>query len=252
MEMVKMLKIRIYPDEKDKSLLIDSMHAYVAGCNYVSEYVFTSENLSAVSVQKEIYHQIRKAFSLPAQMVSSAMSVGKSLHRYFTHQISGAECMSEMAQDGVGTIGSVMCSTIGIAAIPAAAPAVVGVMVGVGAAMIGYTLATAAYKEIMSAMNAASYARSERIRIERECEESIRMIRQYRREMEEQVDRYLSEHKKAFESCFMTLDDAILHDDVDGFIRGNAEFQGILGGKSQFSSFDEFDRLMGSGEELVF
>ena len=124
------------------------------------------------------------------------MSVGKSLHRYFTHQISGAECMSEMAQDGVGTIGSVMCSTIGIAAIPAAAPAVVGVMVGVGAAMIGYTLATAAYKEIMSAMNAASYARSERIRIERECEESIRMIRQYRREMEEQVDRYLSEHKK--------------------------------------------------------
>ena len=54
MEMVKMLKIRIYPDEKDKSLLIDSMHAYVAGCNYVSEYVYTSENLSAVSVQKEI------------------------------------------------------------------------------------------------------------------------------------------------------------------------------------------------------
>ena len=190
--------------------------------------------------------------SLPAQMVSSAMSVGKSLHRYFTHQISGAECMSEMAQDGVGTIGSVMCSTIGIAAIPAAAPAVVGVMVGVGAAMIGYTLATAAYKEIMSAMNAASYARSERIRIERECEESIRMIRQYRREMEEQVDRYLSEHKKAFESCFMTLDDAILHDDVDGFIRGNAEFQGILGGKAQFSSFNEFDGLMRSDEDFVF
>lgn len=101
-------------------------------------------------------------------------------------------------------------------------------------------------------MNAASYARSERIRIERECEESIRMIRQYRREMEEQVDRYLSEHKKAFESCFMTLDDAILHDDVDGFIRGNAEFQGILGGKAQFSSFNEFDGLMRSDEDFVF
>ena len=73
MEMVKMLKIRIYPGENDKSLLIDSMHAYVAGCNYVSEYVYTSENLSAVSVQKEIYHQIRKAFSLPAQMACNVV-----------------------------------------------------------------------------------------------------------------------------------------------------------------------------------
>ena len=44
MEMVKMLKIRIYPDEEDKALLIDSMHAYVAGCNYVSEYVFTGRS----------------------------------------------------------------------------------------------------------------------------------------------------------------------------------------------------------------
>ena len=55
-----------------------------------------------------------------------------------------------------------------------------------------------------------------------------------------------------FESCFMTLDDAILHDDVDGFIRGNAEFQGILGGKAQFSSFNEFDGLMRSDEDFVF
>lgn len=50
----------------------------------------------------------------------------------------------------------------------------------------------------------------------------------------------------------MTLDDAILHDDVDGFIRGNAEFQGILGGKAQFSSFNEFDGLMRSDEDFVF
>nr|MBQ5525864.1 hypothetical protein [Succinivibrionaceae bacterium] len=191
--------------------------------------------------------------SLPAQMVSSAVSIGKTLHRYFhSDDMTAAQCMSEIAQDGVGTIGSVMCSTIGVAAIPAAAPAVVGVMVGVGAAMIGYTLATAAYKEIMSAMQEAKHAREQRMLIERECEESIRLIRKYRREMEEQVERYLSEHKRAFESCFMTLDDAILHDDIDGFIRGNAELQLILGGKSQFSSFDEFDRLMGSGEELVF
>ncbi len=68
MEMVKMLKIRIYPDEEDKALLIESMHAYISGCNYVSEYVFTSKDLSAASVQKETYYHIREAFSLPAQM----------------------------------------------------------------------------------------------------------------------------------------------------------------------------------------
>ena len=50
MELEKTLKIQIYPDEKDKSLLIDSIHAYVAGCNYVSEYVFETKKLSSVSV----------------------------------------------------------------------------------------------------------------------------------------------------------------------------------------------------------
>ena len=190
--------------------------------------------------------------SLPAHMVNSVISVGKSLHRYMTGKITGTECLNEIAQDGVGTVGSVMFSTFGVAALPAAAPALISAAVGMGAAMVGYALATAAYKELSSAMNYAKIARAERILIERECEESIKMIKKYRREMEEQVSRYLYKHKSAFESCFRALDSAILKDDVDGFIRGNSELQMILGRKPQFNSFDEFDSLMKSDSPMVF
>jgi len=190
--------------------------------------------------------------SLPAHMVNSVISVGKSLHRYMTGKITGTECLNEIAQDGVGTVGSVMFSTISVGSLSTAAPALVSAAVGMGAAMVGYALATAAYKELSSAMNYAKIARAERILIERECEESIKMIKEYRREMEEQVSRYLSDHKRAFESCFRALDSAILKDDVDGFIRGNSELQMILGRKPQFDSFDEFDRLMKSDSPMVF
>ena len=190
--------------------------------------------------------------SLPAQMVNSAISVGKSLRRYMAGEISGAECVSEMAQDGVGTIGSALGATIGVAALPSAAPALIGAITGMGAAMIGYSLSTAAYKELSSALRDARLAREERIRVERECAESIRMIRQYRREMEENVSRYLSRYRTAFESSFRALDEAIIRNDADGFIRGNAELQRILGRKPQISSFDEFDAMMRSRKPMEF
>jgi len=190
--------------------------------------------------------------SLPAQMVNSAISVGKSLRRYMAGEISGAECMREMAQDGVGTIGSALCSTIGVAALPSATPALIGAVTGMGAAMIGYALSTAAYKELSSALKEARLAREERIRVERECAESVRMIRQYRREMEQNVSRCLSGYRRAFESCFLALDEAIMKDDADGFIRSNAELQGILGRKPQISSFDEFDAMMRSRKPIEF
>lgn len=174
------------------------------------------------------------------------------MRRYMAGEISGAECMSEMAHDGVGTIGSALCSTIGVAALPSATPALIGAVTGMGAAMIGYALSTAAYKELSSALKEARLAREERIRVERECAESVRMIRQYRMEMEQVVSRCLSGYRRAFESSFRTLDEAILKDDADGFIRGNAELQGILGRKAQFRSFDEFDALMRSKSPMDF
>ena len=121
-----------------------------------------------------------------------------------------------------------------------------------GAAMIGYSLSTAAYKELSSALRDARLAREERIRVERECAESIRMIRQYRREMEENVSQYLSRYRTAFESGFRALDEAIIRNDADGFISGNAELQRILGRKPQISSFDEFDAMMRSRKPIEF
>ena len=76
--------------------------------------------------------------------------------------------------------------------------------------------------------------------------ESVAMIRQYREEMERMVSMYLTEHLETFESGFAAMDQAIMDGDVDGYIKGNAEIQKILGYDTQFTNQQEFDDLMDS------
>ena len=52
MELTKTAKLQIYISESDKTLLLDSMRAYSDACNYISRYVYTTEDLSQISVQK--------------------------------------------------------------------------------------------------------------------------------------------------------------------------------------------------------
>lgn len=186
--------------------------------------------------------------ALPAAIVTSVISIGKSVHRYVKGYISGTECLGEIAQDGVGTLGSIMFATMGVAALPAGAPALIGAFTGLGAAMVGYAIATSVYKELSSALKSAKLAHEQRIIVEQRCAESIRMIKEYRKEMEEMVSNYLSDHIKTFNACFASMDEAIIANDVDGFIKGNSELQKVLGRKPQFNSFNEFDALMNSDE----
>ena len=113
---------------------------------------------------------------------------------------------------------------------------------------LAFTASAAAYQELSKALDDLSVAREERIRIESACQESIALIKQYRQDMEQIVNQYLTEHLETFESGFMAMDKALIENDVDGYIKGNAEIQSILGYQMQFRNQDEFDLLMDSEE----
>ena len=112
--------------------------------------------------------------------------------------------------------------------------------------VIGYCATVKAYEMMMKALDDASIAYEHRIRVEEECRKTIELIRQYRTEMEEAVNKYLSRHYETFEHAFETMNKALLENDSDGYIKGNVEIQKLLGYDVQFTNQNEFDDLMDS------
>ena len=66
-------KLQIVVSPSDKQVLCDTMKAYSDACNYVSEYIYKTHNLSRYSVQEDTYYQIREMYGLRSQMAVSCV-----------------------------------------------------------------------------------------------------------------------------------------------------------------------------------
>jgi ribosomal protein S5 len=178
--------------------------------------------------------------NLPAAIVTVTVETGKTLAKYISGEIDGVQCLEELGEKGTGMVASALFATIGQIAIPIP---VVGGMIG---GMLGYALSSACYGQLTTSLKAAKLAREERIRIEAECEEAIKMIRSYRLEMEANISRYLSDYMVSFQTAFDDIKNALQLGDIDGFIAGANSITRKLGGTPQFNTFDEFNVLMQS------
>lgn len=89
MELTKTAKLQIYVTEDEKSLLLDSMRAYSNACNFVSHYIYTTKDLSQVSVQKHTYNECRLVYNLPSQMACNV--VRTVIGSYRTNKTNGFE-----------------------------------------------------------------------------------------------------------------------------------------------------------------
>ena len=115
-----------------------------------------------------------------------------------------------------------------------------------------YQVWIAVYRELRKSYEELALARAERIRVEAECEKCIRMIKAYREEMEAEVSRYLGDHYAVFEAGFEAMNQAMIDDDIDGFISGNVMIQEALGYDVQYRNQAEFEELMYSDEPFEF
>jgi len=66
-------KLQILVNPSDKQIICDTMKAYSDACNYVSEYIYKSHNLSRYSVQEDTYYQVREVYGLRSQMAVSCV-----------------------------------------------------------------------------------------------------------------------------------------------------------------------------------
>ncbi len=93
-------------------------------------------------------------------------------------------------------------------------------------------------------------AKENRIRIQKECEEHIQILTEYRDEIESEVSGYLVSNITVFDEAFTQMDEAILNNDSDSYIDANSKIQNQLGKDMQFHSQSEFDDLMGSDDDF--
>lgn len=180
--------------------------------------------------------------NLPAALVTTAVEAGKTLKKYISGEIDGLECLEELGEKGTNMVSSAMFATAGQILIP------IPVVGGVVGAMMGYALSSACYKVLVDALKEARLAHEERLRIEKECSEVIKMLEEYRREMNEVVNRYMTEHIAVFNNAFSKMEEAIGLNDIDGFISGANLITKKLGGKVRYNNFKEFNAFMESDE----
>ena len=90
-----------------------------------------------------------------------------------------------------------------------------------------------------------------RLRIEKECAELIKMILIYREQAQKLISEYMSENSKVFNKGFAKMAKATKTKNLNKFIEGNIEIQKQLGYKTLFTNFNEFDQIMKNKETIT-
>ena len=73
MEQTVTAKLQIYPTDAMIACFKQTTHAYRDACNYVSNYVFETKNLTQPVIQKVVYGTLRERYGLRSQMAISVI-----------------------------------------------------------------------------------------------------------------------------------------------------------------------------------
>lgn len=240
--------VSIYKDDKNpkealKDICVDTTKAGAVG--YTTSFMGSLAKSTMQNSETQVLRSASKT-ALPAMIVVACVEVTKSVIRYVKGEINGYELAEELGERGTGIGVSAMFATAMQIAIPIP---VVGAMFG---GMLGYTLNSFFYQETMNSLKEAKLARQRRIQIEQECEEMIKQIKSYRKEMNELLSKYFAENLSFFNDSFEKMQNALKSGDTDGFIASNVSIIEKLGGKVQFKNLAEFKEFQNSNEELEF
>ncbi len=74
------LKIKLVPTAEQFGALLETMKQFNRACNYISKIAFDTKTFSQVKLHKIVYYDIRKKFSLSAQM--AVRVIGKVIESY--------------------------------------------------------------------------------------------------------------------------------------------------------------------------
>lgn len=182
-------------------------------------------------------------------MIDATCKAGILATKYYKKEINGMEFLEQLYHCGLIDVGKQYAGAIGVD-VPEL-QAVYNAVANASVLSLSYVCITESYAILMKVMDDASIQHETTLRVQVECKKSIALIQQYRREMEDVVSKYMVQHLQSFETGFQTMDQAILANDIDGYLIRNAELQKVLGREVQFETKSEFDDLMSSDAPFI-
>lgn len=190
---------------------------------------------------KSQYVRTLSKTNIAGTIVAFSTSSAKTLRKYFCGEIDGVECLETLGEQGTGMVASAVFTMIGQKAISGS---VIGSLIG---GMIGYTISSAIYGILVESLKDAKLAKEQRIQIEAACNEHIKLIYEYRTNIERIVNEYLTESMDVFRESFSGMKDALATDDADWFIESANTIVESFGGEKMFTDMDDFNEKMLTG-----
>ena len=84
----KTMKLRIYPSNEQIEQLQQLIEVYRQACNFVSAYIFEHDfELNSAKLNKALYHEIRNAFGLKAQLTQSVFRTVTARYKTVKEQL---------------------------------------------------------------------------------------------------------------------------------------------------------------------
>ena len=180
--------------------------------------------------------------NIPGYVVTSIMTFGGSLKRLSNGDISMRQFMLEAGNSGLNLATSGYAAAVGQTFIPIP---IVGAAVG---ALVGMALTDSYFSSLMTQLQQQEIAAQERLRIRNDCEQVAAQARAYK----EELDKYLAEYFKEYQSCFdnalSAMQVGLETGDYDSVIAGSNRITQKLGGNVYFNNVEEYKSFLDSDE----
>jgi putative transposase len=79
--MKQTMLLKLAPSPAQHSALLDTMHAFNAGANYVAEIAFIDKTANKFELQKVVYGELRTTYKLPAQLAIRCISKASEAYK---------------------------------------------------------------------------------------------------------------------------------------------------------------------------
>ncbi len=215
-----------------KEALKHTAIATLKGGAYSYGVAFASSSLGGMmqNSANKVIQSLGKS-SAPAMIVGACVANVTVFARYFSGKIDEVELCKQLGRTNTSLLSGGAMALAGQALIPIP---VVGALIG---GFVGAALSEAFFNALNS--KKVELARQRRIEIEKECRESIRLLKMYRNQFKEVFERYFQETARFFNESFDELERALYAGDADLAIAVNNKSREWLGQKALFDNKQE-------------
>lgn len=179
--------------------------------------------------------------NVPGKVITGVVLVGDTLKKYGEGKITTQECIIELGDKGLTFATAGYSMAVGQALIPIP---IVGAAVG---ALVGSTLTSNYYHELVNELQTKELEHQERLRIIAECEAAARQMREYREELESYLATYFRDYQHCFDVALDEIKSSFLIGDAEGVVAGANQITRKLGGRVYYDNFDEFKSYLFDG-----